>query len=115
MMNNYYSEQLQASTGGNRTYASHHPESTVGSPLPSLVDINKCTDNRGPGGQLGQMERQLLNVQGSSAPMEVPPDTLHLPPIALHRSSGSGVPTGTSWPITSNMLSSLVKSVHINQ
>lgn len=63
---------------------------------------------QGPGGQLGQMELQLLWVEGLRAPLAMPPETLHLPPIEEQRCSHTALPSRTSWPVTNTMLRSFV-------
>ena len=63
---------------------------------------------QGPGGQLGQMELQLLWVEGLRAPLAMPPETLHLPPIEEQRCSHTALPPRTSWPVTNTMLKSFV-------
>lgn len=63
---------------------------------------------QGPGGQLGQMELQLLWVEGLRAPLATPPETLHLPPIEEQRCSHTALPPRTSWPVTNTMLKSIV-------
>ena len=104
---------LQASTGHFRHSSSHTSDMLAGdgSPsLPSLVDISKNSGSRGIAGKLGQMERQMLNIQGHVAPMVFPPDPTHLPPLVQQKSSHSALPPCTAWPITAEMLDSIAQN-----
>lgn len=63
---------------------------------------------QGPGGQLGQMELQLLSVEGARVSLTIPPETVHLPPIEEQCCTHTALPPRTSWPVTSTMLKSFV-------
>ena len=96
---------LQASIGHTRLSSHTTVESDhANHSLPSLVDISKTSNTRGSAGRLGQMERQMLNIEGHVAPLVVPPDSTHLPPLTQQRSSHSALPPRHTWPITSDML-----------
>ena len=104
----YCSGLLQASTGQSRPphTAATSDECARGTPsLPSLVDIGKNINTRSVGGQLGQIERQMLNVKGQTAPLVLPPDTTHLPPLTQQKYSL--LPSKGNWPITAEMLNSI--------
>ena len=57
---------------------------------------------------MGQIELQLLTVEGARAPLAIPPETVHLPPLEEQRSTHTALPPRTSWPVTTNMLKSIV-------
>lgn len=107
-LNHYYSGLLQASTGQSRPphTAATSDECARGTPsLPSLVDIGKNINTRSVGGQLGQIERQMLNIKGQIAPLVLPPETTHLPPLTQQKYSL--LPRKGTWPITAEMLHSI--------
>ena len=57
---------------------------------------------------MGQIELQLLTVEGARVPLAIPPETVHLPPLEEQRSTHTALPPRTSWPVTVNMLKSFV-------
>ncbi|CAI8040836.1 Coiled-coil domain-containing protein 83 [Geodia barretti] len=100
---------LRASTGHTRISSSHAMGDSGASPsLPSLVDVSKnTTTSSGTAGRLGQVERQTLHIRGCVAPLALPPDSTHLPPLAQQRSCHSALPPRGTWPVTADMLDSI--------
>ncbi|CAI8013839.1 Coiled-coil domain-containing protein 83 [Geodia barretti] len=100
---------LRASTGHTRISSSHAVGDSGASPsLPSLVDVSKnTTTSSGTAGRLGQVERQTLHIRGGVAPLALPPDSTHLPPLAQQRSCHSALPPRGTWPVTADMLDSI--------